>query len=171
MSDAKDRKEIISKAKKSFASKFKPQIRGFLKETTAGGIIYRIGQDGKIEVLLVSDARKRWTIPKGHVEPGEITRETAKREITEETGLQEMRVHEQLGKTSFQFRRGNNIILMNMHVYLVEALGNTDGIAALDDWMTGIGWFKFSEAIDMIHYEGVEALMIQALRKIRDKHS
>lgn len=43
---------------------------------------------GKIEVLLIGSLRNgRWGIPKGHVEPGETSREAAEREAFEEAGI------------------------------------------------------------------------------------
>jgi hypothetical protein len=57
----------------------KPLIKEAVKEVTAGGIVYRINKAGVIEVLLAQDSRDRWTIPKGHVESGEITSQTADR--------------------------------------------------------------------------------------------
>ena len=34
-----------------------------------------------IEILLIQDSKERWTIPKGHIEPGETAKVTARREI------------------------------------------------------------------------------------------
>jgi ADP-ribose pyrophosphatase YjhB (NUDIX family) len=146
----------------------KPLIREAVKEVTAGGIVYRISKDGVIEVLLAQDSKDRWTIPKGHVEPGEITRQTAEREVREETDLQEMRVHDHLGKVSFQYRRQNTLVLMTMHLFLIEALGDTNAVKKVDPWMKGLGWFELSSALDMIHYEAVETLILVGLRKIRE---
>ena len=68
----------------------------------------------------MQDAKNRWTIPKGHVEPGEEPKQTAEREIREETGLQEMKVYSWLGKVNFRYRRNHTLVLMTMHIYLVE---------------------------------------------------
>jgi ADP-ribose pyrophosphatase YjhB (NUDIX family) len=53
----------------------------------AGGVVYRI-HDGKAEFLLVEgNGRKNdWVLPKGNIEPGEGSRETAVREAREESG-------------------------------------------------------------------------------------
>lgn len=148
----------------------KPLIKEAVKEVTAGGIVYRLNKAGVIEILLAQDSRDRWTVPKGHVEPGEITRQTAEREVREETDLQEMEVHDHLGKVSFQYRRQNTLVLMTMHLFLIEAKGNTSSVRKVDAWMNGIGWFEFSTALDLIHYEGIETLMLVGLRKIREKN-
>lgn len=155
---------------KSFGRMVKrPLIKEAVKEVTAGGVVYRINSANVIEVLLAQDSRDRWTIPKGHVEPGEITSQTAEREVREETDLQEMKVYEHLGKSTFQYRRQNTLVLMTMHIFLIEARGDTAAIRTVDPWMKSIGWFEFSTALDMIQYEAIETLMLVGLRKIRER--
>ena len=41
---------------------------------------------------MIQDRAGRWTIPKGHVEPGESIEQTALREGCEETGLNNLRL-------------------------------------------------------------------------------
>ncbi|HSX28394.1 MAG TPA: NUDIX domain-containing protein [Candidatus Saccharimonadales bacterium] len=152
---------------KKYFPKRKPLIQEVVRETTAGGIVFRRNQKGEVEILLTQDAKDRWTIAKGHVEEGEITRETAEREIREETGLQKMRVMDWLGKINFRYRRQQSLVLMTMHVYLVQAQGETDKLKK-EDWMNGIGWFPLAKALDMIEYEDIGKLMLLAMKKIRD---
>ncbi len=55
----------------------------------AGGVIWRRGQEGRTEVLLVHRPRyDDWSFPKGKCDPGETCEETAAREIAEETGFE-----------------------------------------------------------------------------------
>lgn len=55
--------------------------------THAGGVVYR-KVEGKVEFLLVEAIanRNEFVLPKGHIEPGELPRETAVREVREEAG-------------------------------------------------------------------------------------
>ena len=56
---------------KQYFSRKKPSIQEIVREPTAGGIVFRHTKDGKgIEILLIQDAKDRWTIPKGHIEEG-----------------------------------------------------------------------------------------------------
>jgi len=59
-------------------------------EKSSGGIVYR-KQKGKIEILLLEweNAKKEreFVLPKGHMEDAETAKDTALREINEETGL------------------------------------------------------------------------------------
>lgn len=145
----------------------KPVIDEAVHETTSGGIVFRRGAKGDLQLLLIKDAKNRWTIPKGHVEPGEEPKETAEREIREETGLKEMNVMSWLGKVNFRYRRGHTLVLMTMHIYLVQGLGDTDKLTP-EDWMNGIEWLPANDAIDKIAYEDIGKLILLGMKKIRD---
>ena len=99
----------------------KPEIKEIVREPTAGGIVFRMTPDQKdIEILLIQDSKNRWTIPKGHIEPGETAKQTAVREIGEESGLKHVDVLTWLGKIHFKYRRMEKLVLMTTQVYLVQ---------------------------------------------------
>jgi 8-oxo-dGTP pyrophosphatase MutT (NUDIX family) len=146
----------------------RPTIQEVVRETTSGGIIFRRNkQSGKLEILLIQDAKNRWTIPKGHVEPNEEPKQTAEREIQEETGLQEMKVFNWLGKVNFRYRRTSTLVLMTMHIYLVQGLGDTDKLNP-EDWLNDIRWFPAHQAIDKIAYDDIGKLILVGMKRIRD---
>ncbi len=80
---------------------YEPEIRSRLKATSVrfdriicmyekscGAVIYRRTFRDGIKILLVKNHNgKCWTFPKGHIETGESEKQTALREIKEETGL------------------------------------------------------------------------------------
>lgn len=145
----------------------KPAIQEVVREPTAGGIVFRMSKDQKdIEILLIQDSKGRWTIPKGHIEPGENAKETAIREIGEEAGLFHIEVIMWLGKIHFQYRRVDKLVLMTTQIYLVRALDDQE-TPTKEQWMKGIKWFTFKEALDAIEYEDIEKLMLVAKNKIR----
>lgn len=144
----------------------RPAIQEVVREPTAGGIVYRRGAKNEVEILLIQDAKNRWTIPKGHIEEGESAKETAEREIGEETGLQEMDVLSWLGKIHFRYRRQQSLVLMTTQIYLVEAKGDTNRLTK-ESWMNGIKWFKASEALDKIEYDDIGKIILIALKRIR----
>lgn len=138
-----------------------------MREPTAGGIVFRNSRDGKdIDILLIQDSKGRWTIPKGHIEPDETAKQTAIREIGEEAGLFHIKVLTWLGKIHFQYRRIDKLVLMTTEIYLVRALDNAE-IPTKEEWMKGIKWFRFNEALAAIEYEDIEKLMLLAKNKIR----
>lgn len=138
-----------------------------MREPTAGGIVFRTNrQTNDIDILLIQDSKSRWTIPKGHIEPGETAKQTAIREIGEESGLFHIQVLAWLGKIHFQYRRVDKLVLMTTQIYLVRALDDSE-TPTKEQWMKGIKWFKFQDAIEAIEYEDIEKLMLLAHNKIR----
>jgi len=147
--------------------KKRPIIDEVVRETTSGGIVYRRNAETHgLEILLMQDAKNRWTIPKGHVEPGEDPGATAEREIREETGLQDMEAHVWLGKVNFRYRRGHTLVLMTMHIWLVEAQGDTDKLYP-EDWLNDIKWLPAMDAVDKIAYDDISKLILLGMKKIR----
>jgi 8-oxo-dGTP pyrophosphatase MutT (NUDIX family) len=151
---------------RDFLGKHQPPIKEVVRETTSGGVVFRHGKSGAVEILLIQDAKKRWTIPKGHVEPGEEHGATAEREIIEETGLPDVEAHSYLGKVHFRYRRENTLVLMTMHIWLVAGKGNTERLNP-EDWLSNIKWFPSLDAVDKIAYDDIGKLMLLGMKKIR----
>lgn len=157
------------KGLKDLVNRHRPVIREVVREPTAGGVVYRRQPaTGKVQILLIQDAKNRWTIPKGHIEEGESPAATAEREIHEETGLKEMRVLGWLGKINFRYRRAQSLVLMTTDVFLVEARGVTDALKS-EDWMNGISWFSPAEALDKIEYDDIGKLMLLGMKRLRQE--
>src|SRR5579885_1508156 len=105
---------------KKFVSRRRPAISEVVREPTAGGIVFRRHPKTKeVEILLIQDAKDRWTIPKGHIEPDESAEVTAAREILEETGLRGgLQIHDWLGRINFRYRRQQSLVLMTTEIFL-----------------------------------------------------
>jgi ADP-ribose pyrophosphatase YjhB (NUDIX family) len=152
---------------KKLSLKRRPMIDEVVRETTSGGVVFRRHGKKGLQILLMQDAKNRWTIPKGHVEPNEEPKQTAEREIREETGLQKMKVYSWLGKVNFRYRRNRTLVLMTMHIYLVEALGNTDRLNP-EDWLNDIKWLVATDAVDKIAYDDIGKLILLGMKRVRE---
>jgi len=157
----------LDKLKKYFNPK--SSIQEIVREPTSGGIVFRRNKAGEIEILLIQDAKGRWTIPKGHIEEGETAQQTARREIGEEAGLMNVDLLGWLGKIHFRYRRVERLVLMTTQIYLVRARGDTSAIKK-EEWMNDIRWFSFASALDVIEYEDIAKLMLKASKRIREEN-
>ena len=63
------------------------------RTTSAGGVV--VNQRG--QVLVVNQRGNSWSLPKGHVDPGETLEAAARREIYEESGLTQLELVGELG--------------------------------------------------------------------------
>jgi len=138
-----------------------------VREFTAGGVVFR-RVDERIQILMIQDRLGRWTIPKGHVEPGEKIEQTALREVTEETGLKELRLGEKLDKLHFFYRKEGKLIFMTTYVFLMEALGNSDQVIPEDsEGIVDAKWFDQEKALGLIEYRDTEKLFRLGLSKLQ----
>ena len=63
------------------------------KTHSAGGVV--TNDEGK--VLVVSQHGTSWSLPKGHIDPGENALQAARREIYEESGVRDLELVRELG--------------------------------------------------------------------------
>ena len=63
------------------------------RTSSAGGVV--LNPEGK--VLVVSQHGNSWSMPKGHIEPGETPEQAARREIAEESGITQLELVKELG--------------------------------------------------------------------------
>ncbi len=95
-------------------------------ERSAGVIPYRRGGEPGLQYLVLHSAtvrnpRAKWEFPKGGVEPGETTRQTAAREFQEETGLTDWSFVDGFERNlSYTYIRRGRKVVKTVTYYLVE---------------------------------------------------
>lgn len=91
------------------------------KVISAGGIVVRNNPNKQI-LLTIYTHIKGLGFPKGHVEQGETLEQTAIREVTEETGLTELKIAKKLGLYSkIATERDGTFVAKDIHMYLIES--------------------------------------------------
>ena len=136
------------------------------RELSAGGIVYRGGEEG-VEVALIR-AGKRWGLPKGHVESGETVQETALREVAEETGLRG-EIVSKLGEITYRFTNrwsaGKPVrVFKRVHFYLIRwSSGDVEGH---DHEVDEARWFPVDTALATLSYATEKKIMRRAQQLI-----
>ncbi|MFC3849533.1 NUDIX hydrolase [Corynebacterium hansenii] len=132
-------------------------------ETSAGGLVVSglaeaVADDGSVDlsrvyVALIGrlDRRGRllWSMPKGHVEPGEAHDSTAEREVWEETGIHGEVIAE-LGVIDYWFISDGTRIHKTVHHHLLRYV---DGdLNDEDPEVTEVTWFPASTLVERLAY-------------------
>lgn len=118
----------------------------------AGGLVIRRTETG-LDALIIDDRFGYVTLPKGHVEPGEILEETALREIEEETGIA-CRLLAPLQKVTYAFREGKTgeQQMKDAYYYLAEAIGGT--LKAQEEEISAVRFVPLAEALRLVEANG-----------------
>jgi len=136
------------------APKRKPNDAG---STHAGGVVYRL-KEAIPELLLVSSRfdKSIWVLPKGHIEPGESSDETAVREVFEEAGVT-ARIVEFL-VTSQQVVRGAT---QQIEYYLLERLAEEEATEGRK-----VAWLARDAALRRLTYDEHRTVLTKACARL-----
>lgn len=139
-----------------------------IPQISAGGVIYRHWRD-RFEFALILRLTARgqavWCLPKGLVEKGESFRETAQREVREETGLSGKVIGE-LGEVRYTFYspRERSRIQKTVHFFLMEYRDGS--VEDHDHEVEEARWFPVGEALRTLAYETERQIAQKALQTI-----
>jgi 8-oxo-dGTP pyrophosphatase MutT (NUDIX family) len=138
-----------------------------LKEISAGGVVYRLRDDG-IEVILASRRTRRgelaWGLAKGGIEEGETMEEAAIREVLEETGLT-AEIEGSLGDTKYFYVWEDTRIRKTVHFFLMRYTGGDPHDR--DDEMEEVRWFPLERALKRAAYRGERDVLQRAAQRLR----
>jgi len=139
------------------------------KQTSAGGVVYRKTESGPRIVLISVRNGQAWCLPKGIVDKGETTEETAVREVREETGLT-CRIIDELGDITYWYyiKEENIKCRKTVHFYLMEYVSGSTGDHDFE--VDEVGWFSPEAALEKVSYKGDRTMIEKAIKKLQDFH-
>lgn len=131
------------------------------EEVSAGGIVVR-RNSGTDVFLVIRDSYANWGFPKGHLEKGETAEAAALREVAEETGLSDLRMHGAIDTIDWYFRFRGRLIHKVCHFFLIETDLETTS-PQREEGITACRWETFEEADALISYENARAVLRRAV--------
>ncbi|HMS91926.1 MAG TPA: NUDIX domain-containing protein [Candidatus Saccharibacteria bacterium] len=157
-----------SNKKKRHGAQRPPRAKA-VREYTSGGIVFRIVKDKTIEIALLQDLKARWSLPKGHIESGETAKQTAIREVSEETNLKSLKIISQLDKIHFFYRLNGKLIFMTNFIFLIESTDLSEKMQTEEDvpWIVDVQWFEAEQAYDILEYKATKVIMREAINRIK----
>ena len=109
--------------------------------------------------------RLLWSLPKGHLEPGETATQAAIREVEEETGIAGVIVAE-LGTIDFWFVADGRRIHKTVRHYLLRRIGGE--LSDADVEVTEVAWVPLTDLAGRLAYAGERRLARKAVELLAD---
>ena len=127
-------------------------------ETSAGGVVYRRDEDGTPRFLLIRDPYGNWGLPKGHLESGETPEQAALREVSEESGLSDLRTESELQTIDWYFRNDDHLVHKFCHFFLLESRSG-EATPQEDEGISACVWLPLDEAVRTITYANAREVL------------
>ena len=130
------------------------------EEVSAGGVVVRF--DGaESRFLLIRDSYRNWGFPKGHVKAGELAADAARREVIEETGLDEVVVRGPIDTIDWHFAFRGRRIHKVCHFFLMETIGSTTAPQHAEG-ITACRWASYDDAYRLVTYDNARGVLRHA---------
>ncbi|HIQ96782.1 MAG TPA: NUDIX domain-containing protein [Candidatus Limivivens merdigallinarum] len=136
-----------------------------IEATSCGGVvIFR----GKILLLYKSYKNKYegWVLPKGTVEAGEEYKDTATREVLEETGVHAS-IIKYVGKSQYTFAIPENTVAKDVHWYLMMS-DSYYSKPQREEYFVDSGYYKFHEAYHLLKFSNEKQILEKAYAEYLD---
>jgi 8-oxo-dGTP pyrophosphatase MutT (NUDIX family) len=133
-------------------------------EVSAGGLVVdKSGTKGlligRLDPKDASHERLLWSLPKGHIEPGESPEQAAIREVAEETGIKS-KITSSLGVIDFWFMASGKRIHKTVHHFLFIEVGGklAPQVTEVDD----VAWFPLDKILSKLAYPDERKLIAKS---------
>lgn len=141
----------------SFYTQGRPFSLECFYERSCGAVVYRI-INGGVRYLLIKNRRSsNWSFPKGHVEEGETSEETAKREVLEEAGIRIKIFPGFVSKSQYTIQ---NRIQKTVQIFAATTSDEQTRIQPeeIEDYI----WLPFESAHNYLKFENDKAILKEA---------
>jgi bis(5'-nucleosidyl)-tetraphosphatase len=129
-------------------------------ETSAGAVLYRINENVHIEYLILNYSFGHWDFPKGNIESGETEIETIKREVFEETGINDINIITDFRQQiSYKYRKKSKIVNKSVIYYLAETKSRQVILSfEHNDYI----WLGYNDALKKLSFENSRKVLKSA---------
>lgn len=144
------------------------QPRQRTKVISSGGVVYRVENNIPLFLLLTSNKRGIWCLPKGLIEENEDEVTTAMREVREETGVSRVKLRGKVGQIKYQFGFRAKTFDKTVHFFLFETDQADAKVGTEHDAME---WMPYEKALQTLSYPNEKDMLSKAWSMIQAKAS
>lgn len=140
-----------------------------LEERSAGAILFNENY-GMPDYLLLHYHAGHWDFPKGNIEEGELALDTVRREVKEETSIDNIKfISGFRKKVEYNYKRAGKKVHKEVIYYLAKTSTREVRISFEHK---GYGWMNYNDALRHLTYKNSKALLEEAnllLNKLKDR--
>ena len=126
-----------------------------IEERSAGVILFN--KTGGIQFLVLKYPSGHWDFVKGNIEEGEEEEETVKRELFEETGINNLEIHQGFNeKAEYNYYKKNNKVHKIVSYYLAET--NQKQVKLSFEHLD-YKWSNYEDSIKLITFENSKEIL------------
>lgn len=141
--------------------------RLLIDERSAGAVVFYMGENSEPEYLLLHYSAGHWDFPKGNIEAGENEKQTATREIQEETCINDVEFMDGFRmKIEYKYRHGKKVVRKEVVLYLARTRTRN---VILSHEHIGFAWKKFDEAMQQLTYLNAKNLLSAAKKHLQQR--
>jgi 8-oxo-dGTP pyrophosphatase MutT (NUDIX family) len=138
-----------------------------IDERSAGAVVFYMGENSEPEYLLLHYSAGHWDFPKGNIETGENEKQTATREIREETCINDVEFMDGFSmKIEYKYRHGKKVVRKEVVLYLARTRTRN---VVLSHEHIGFAWKKFDEAMQQLTYLNAKNLLSAAKKHLQQR--
>jgi|TARA_B100001964_G_scaffold243190_1_gene320356 8-oxo-dGTP pyrophosphatase MutT (NUDIX family) len=136
-----------------------------IEERSAGAVIFN-ENDGLTNFLLLNYPEGHWDFPKGNIEKGELPIDTVRREISEETGINNIKIFPSFKKKIvYYYRRNAGLVHKEVIYFLARAL--TLDVTLSHEHKNYL-WLDLEKALNKVTYRNSKSTLKDASKFLDD---
>lgn len=137
------------------------------REFSAGGVVYK-KIDGKILWLVCKHSGyHKWVLPKGIVEQGEKSGETALREVKEEGDIKAKLIAKIPDVETYVYQHEGAIIFKRVVYFLMEYVSGKAENHSFE--MEKVVWLPYKEALGRLDFKGAKEVLKKAKKLLEER--
>ena len=135
------------------------------REFSAGGAVYKKNGDKILWLVCQHSGYHKWVLPKGLIDPGEKSAETAVREVEEETGVKTKIIAKIPEPEKYIYTMNGTRIFKLVQYFLMEYVSGD--IANHDFEMEAVEWLPYEEASKKLNFHGAKTVLEKAKKLLQ----
>lgn len=130
-----------------------------MEERSAGAVLFRM-DNGKEMFLLLHYPAGHWDFPKGNIEKGEKELDTVRREVREETGIEDITIIDDFKKViEYNYKRDSSLVHKKVSYYVAEC--KTSKVTISFEHL-GYKWLGYEDAMKRLTFKNARIVLQSA---------